>query len=999
MDSRHHDTNRCVGLRNASSIVFAGVLCLCASSTWANDLGTRSLPTGTFANPSFESGSFSGWIVNDIGLPTLGVQVSAAGASAGSAFFSSAPSHGTYSAVHGFEGQGPGTITLAQDVTFPADAVYLMFDYRAGWDLDSIAATQDRVLRVVLERTGGGDDYEEYEILRAVASQYKRDTGPKTGRVNVQPYAGQSVRVRFEWEIPENLVGPGFFEFDNVRLEGNALYIAELATGFGVIDTTSGAFSAQGTIGATIDSMAYDTNTDTLYGVMDSPHRLVVIDQQTGAPKDIGLLSIASLEGLAFDPNSNTLYGAREDGVLYHINTLTAAPTEIGSMVFADIGGLAFDRFANELYAVSNASGTTRILSVNPSTGASVSVHTGGSWNVQSLAFYEKDRLLYGIDVAADTLIRFDPVNDTSEVVGTTASVVGSHGMAGKTPMPTTLFAGVDTGNRIGRLNRSGHYGGTLLSNNMDVSGMAYDPVFGRVLMSTFAGDLYEVRQDTITLLNSPGVGVSGALAFDPNTSTLYGTDNGTKLYSVDVASGVATLIGSQASTAVGSLAFDRFTNTLYGVDDLGTPSSALVAIDVGTGAHTTIGYVGFHDMDGLTFCEEDGWLYGTSDLTEELIRISPTTGAGESLGRIADNAGNLVFATKYVGMTSVSELPDYHTEQFDAADFDLDYTRVTFVPDDTALGSYQGYRESASGWSVDPATATALTLGGNDFAAVTLTGGPSVSLYGVEYSTVYVGSNGYLTFGTGDATSTESIADHFALPRISGLFCDLAPSGNVSSRQMGDRLLITFDAVVDVLSGSPNSFQIELFYDGTVRLTWLAIGATDALIGLSSVQAIPFNFEESDISNTKLFPPDFDADGIPDFLETINGMDAGNPTIGDVDVDGLSDWDELFVYFTDAGIADSDGDGLSDGEELELGFDPLSAASTPSAATWVNFGYVGAEAGSYGAPFNTMLEARDAVQMGGIIRIKSDSSAEVVTMHQPVVLEAIGGTVQIGTP
>jgi len=42
-----------------------------------------------------------------------------------------------------------------------------------------------------------------------------------------------------------------------------------------------------------------------------------------------------------------------------------------------------------------------------------------------------------------------------------------------------------------------------------------------------------------------------------------------------------------------------------------------------------------------------------------------------------------------------------------------------------------------------------------------------------------------------------------------------------------------------------------------------------------------------------------------------------------DTDHDGLSDWDELYVYHTSPYLADTDGDGISDAEEIKNGTDP----------------------------------------------------------------------------
>lgn len=48
-----------------------------------------------------------------------------------------------------------------------------------------------------------------------------------------------------------------------------------------------------------------------------------------------------------------------------------------------------------------------------------------------------------------------------------------------------------------------------------------------------------------------------------------------------------------------------------------------------------------------------------------------------------------------------------------------------------------------------------------------------------------------------------------------------------------------------------------------------------------------------------------------------------------DTDGDGLSDWDELYVYGTSPYLEDTDGDGISDYDEIRTGADPLCPANT----------------------------------------------------------------------
>ncbi len=91
-------------------------------------------------------------------------------------------------------------------------------------------------------------------------------------------------------------------------------------------------------------------------------------------------------------------------------------------------------------------------------------------------------------------------------------------------------------------------------------------------------------------------------------------------------------------------------------------------------------------------------------------------------------------------------------------------------------------------------------------------------------------------------------------------------------------------------------------------------------------------------------FPqPDSDSDGMPDWWEFANGLDAvdaadatsdsdgddvtaveeftadTNPAEADTDIDGLTDGDELNVHQTNPNIKDTDKDGLSDGDEVNL--------------------------------------------------------------------------------
>jgi hypothetical protein len=191
----------------------------------------------------------------------------------------------------------------------------------------------------------------------------------------------------------------------------------------------------------------------------------------------------------------------------------------------------------------------------------------------------------------------------------------------------------------------------------------------------------------------------------------------------------------------------------------------------------------------------------------------------------------------------------DYFTEVFDTSTQDIDNQSFMFTPGAGASG-YTVLRNPVTVYPTDPTGGTSLTMSDDTYAAVTLTGGAQVAIFGTMYSTFYVGSNGYITFGTGDSSYSESAANHFSLPRVAALYDDLLPTtGQVTWRQLADRVAVTWQSVSQYSGSDSNNFQIELFFDGRIRISHLAVAATDGLIGLSRGSGLPADFTESDFS------------------------------------------------------------------------------------------------------------------------------------------------------
>lgn len=215
---------------------------------------------------------------------------------------------------------------------------------------------------------------------------------------------------------------------------------------------------------------------------------------------------------------------------------------------------------------------------------------------------------------------------------------------------------------------------------------------------------------------------------------------------------------------------------------------------------------------------------------------------------------------------------PDCFTESFDSGS-DLELLSVTFIPDGS-IAYCEACREKINEFPTDPNGGTYIPLSDDDFEEVILNEGKEILFYGQWYDRFYIGSNGYITFGQGDFEYMASLEEHFSLPRISGLFTDLAPetSQNISCNQLDDRVVVTFqDVPLYGDKDATNSFQVEMFFaDGAICISWLDIAATEAVAGLSEGEGLPEFFVQSDLSE---YPPcwplgDFDRDYFVNFVD-----------------------------------------------------------------------------------------------------------------------------------
>lgn len=304
----------------------------------------------------------------------------------------------------------------------------------------------------------------------------------------------------------------------------------------------------------------------------------------------------------------------------------------------------------------------------------------------------------------------------------------------------------------------------------------------------------------------------------------------------------------------------------------------------------------------------------------------------------LVSNAYGTVLSSNVL-LTVTSE--DYFTELFGPGHpNDLAFQSFTFTPNES-LNFYYLCREPATEFPTDPTGGNAIPLGDDNYAQVTLSGGSTVSIYGRRTNVFFVSANGYITLDSGDSAYAESLANHFNRPRVSALFDDLYPPGGgpVSFKALSDRVAVTYRNVPEFGTSNTNSFQIEMFYDGRIRLTYLQVDAKDGLVGISAGEGIPNLDVSSDLTGYLSCSAlaDANGDGIPDEWIKAHQFEPNDPTVAQ---------------------GDPDGDGLASLMEYAVGTDPHDGSDSKQ-------GIVSSVTSSGGAQFQSMAFKRRRLAPG----------------------------------
>jgi hypothetical protein len=250
----------------------------------------------------------------------------------------------------------------------------------------------------------------------------------------------------------------------------------------------------------------------------------------------------------------------------------------------------------------------------------------------------------------------------------------------------------------------------------------------------------------------------------------------------------------------------------------------------------------------------------------------------------------------------------------------------------------------------IEPSTlggAVSVSQGDDSYTYVSF-GGATFDFYGVNWSGVWVNTNGNLTLGSGDSTYSESIPGFLEpLPRLGVFWDDLYPGtapagGGLFANLLGGQLVVTWKQVPEYYSSGSNTFQITLdFTSGIITMNFDGLSATDCILGITPGTGNVYNGEMDfsailgsgvitfgeneaileqftgggdsfDLTTTSLrFTPDLDPDGDGVDMPFDNCPSTPNPSQEDADSDGLGDECDNCPNISNVDQADDDGDGL----------------------------------------------------------------------------------------
>lgn len=191
--------------------------------------------------------------------------------------------------------------------------------------------------------------------------------------------------------------------------------------------------------------------------------------------------------------------------------------------------------------------------------------------------------------------------------------------------------------------------------------------------------------------------------------------------------------------------------------------------------------------------------------------------------------------------------------EYFDGASktIDLGTDEITFEPDGSTK---YGFSLTSTSISFPPISTAGHSAGpSTDNGSSTVSLNNNFTFYGTSYSTIYLNSNGNITFSAGDSTSAFTWASFHNQERIGCFAADLRPDlagsityGHETDTNTDDTMIITFTGVSD--GTNTNNCQIKLYLDNAVPAQQGKIVFSYGSVNVNSYVGLSYGTVPSDV-------------------------------------------------------------------------------------------------------------------------------------------------------
>ncbi|PYS40659.1 MAG: hypothetical protein DMG14_09855 [Acidobacteria bacterium] len=164
---------------------------------------------------------------------------------------------------------------------------------------------------------------------------------------------------------------------------------------------------------------------------------------------------------------------------------------------------------------------------------------------------------------------------------------------------------------------------------------------------------------------------------------------------------------------------------------------------------------------------------------------------------------------------------------------FDLSGRSVTFTPEGA------GYQVQTGATAFDAGQGGGVPLPLDDDDSVSIALPFALKFYGSSYTTVFVNTDGNLTFGVPDREDSDRDLHHILQgpPRIAPAFDDFLPSstGRVTLEKLTDRVIIDWLSISEYGFRARSTFQVVLQSTGVIQFNYQTMNITSAVVALSA--------------------------------------------------------------------------------------------------------------------------------------------------------------------